>query len=116
MDACFGGTFDPVIAKAGSRGEDDYELTKPEFVKRKLRFKTRLYLTSGGKEYVPDGRPGSHSPFARKLLEALRNYGGKDGVVTMNELNTYLEKLEKLPRSGEFGDNEPGSDFVFVAR
>jgi hypothetical protein len=116
MDACFGGTFDPVIAKAGSRGEDDYELTKPEFVKRKLRFKTRLYLTSGGKEYVPDGRPGSHSPFARKILEALRNYGGKDGVVTMNELNTYLERLETLPRSGEFGDNEPGSDFVFVAR
>jgi len=116
MDACFGGTFDPVIAKAGSRGEDDYELTATEFIKRKLRFKTRKFLTSGGKEYVPDGRPGAHSPFARKFLEALRNYGGKDRILTLTEMATYMERLEILPRSGEFGDNEPGSDFVFIAR
>ena len=116
MDACFGGTFDPVIAKAGSRGQDDYELTTSEFLKRKLRFKTRMYLTSGGKEYVPDGRPGAHSPFARKFLEALRDYGGKDAVLTLDEMKIYMERLEKLPRLGEFGDNEPGSDFVFVAQ
>lgn len=117
MDACFGGTFDPLIARAGSRGEEDsYELTQTEFIKRKLRFKTRKFLTSGGKEYVPDGRPGAHSPFARKFLEGLRNYGGSDKVLTLTELSTYMERLEIIPRSGEFGDNEPGSDFIFIAR
>ncbi len=88
MDVCFGGTFDPSIARAGNRGEDDLysELSTNEFVERKLRFKTRKYLTSGGKQYVPDGRPGMHSPFARKFLEALRDYGGKDKVLTLTEL------------------------------
>ena len=117
MDACFGGTFDPLIAKAGSRGEEEsFELTQTEFIKRKMRFKTRKFLTSGGKEYVPDGRPGAHSPFARKFLAALRNYGGRDKILTLTELNTYMERLEILPRFGEFGENEPGSDFIFIAR
>ena len=117
MDVCFGGTFDQAIARAGSRGEDMYsDIAKDEFIKRKLRFKTRRYLTSGGKQYVPDGRPGHHSPFARKFLEALRNYGGSDGILTTGELISYVETINPEPKYGEFGDNEPGSDFVFVAK
>ena len=92
------------------------ELSKPEFIKKKLKFKTRRYLTSGGKEYVPDGRPGHHSPFTRKLLEALRSYGGKDKILTVNELIFYIEKVDPQPRYGEFGDNDPGSDFIFIAK
>jgi len=118
MDVCYGGTFDQAIARSGSRGGDEIynELTKTEYIKRKLRFKTRRYLTSGGKQYVPDGRPGHHSPFARKFLEALRNYGGHDKILTLSELTGYVEKINPEPRYGEFGDNEPGSDFVFVAQ
>ncbi len=118
IDACFGGTFDQVLARASSRGGESsyYELTRAEFIERKLKYTTRKYLTSGGKEYVPDGRPGAHSPFARKTLEALRNYGGSDKVLTYTELLTYFEALNPQPRSGEFGANEPGSDFIFVAR
>ncbi|MCH8317647.1 MAG: caspase family protein [Bacteroidetes bacterium] len=116
MDVCFGGTFDPIIA-ASNRGGDGYgEITKTEFIKRKLKYKTRRYLTSGGKEYVPDGRPGHHSPFARKFLEALRSYGGNDGILTINEILSYIEKVNPQPRAGEFGNNEPGSDFIFIAR
>jgi hypothetical protein len=116
LDACFGGTFDQQIARAGSRGQNQFfELTKTEFIQRKLKYKTRKYLTSGGKEYVPDGTPGAHSPFARKFLEALRNYGGSDQILTYTELMTYFEALVPQPRSGEFGDNAPGSDFIFVA-
>ena len=117
MDVCFGGTFDQAIAKAGgSRGMRMYnEVSNLEFIKRKLKFKTRKYITSGGKEYVPDGRPGHHSPFARKFIEALRNYGGQDKILTLGELKTYLERVKPEPRAGEFGQNEPGSDFVFVA-
>jgi WD40 repeat protein len=116
MDVCFGGTFDPIIASK-SRAADMYtEVTNEEFIQRKKKYKTRLYLTSGGKEYVPDGRPGHHSPFARKFLEALRNYGGNDGILTINEIIQYVEKVEPQPRFGEFGDNEPGSDFILLVK
>ena len=117
LDACFGGTFDQDIERAGSRGQDNADLaSRPEFIKRKLRFKSRIYVTSGGKEYVKDGRPGHHSPFAKQFLAALRNYGGSDGILTKSELKSYMEVLAQLPRMGDFGSYEPGSDFIFIAR
>lgn len=120
MDVCFGGTIDPFIAaQSGRRGGEvtgGQEMTQTEFIERKMKFKTRKYLTSGGKEYVPDGTPGHHSPFARKFLEALRNYGGHDRIITLGELALYFERLMPEPRFGEFGGNEPGSDFLFIAR
>jgi hypothetical protein len=119
LDACFGGTFDPLLARSGSRGggEDMYtDITTSEFIERKLRFKTRKYITSGGKQYVADGKPGGHSPFARKFLQGLRGYGGADKILTLQEMYGYLLNLKMEPHAGEFGDNEPGSDFVFVAR
>lgn len=116
MDVCFGGTFDPIIAST-HRGSDLYaEVSVDDFVDRKLKYKTRLYLTSGGKEYVPDGRPGHHSPFTRKFLEALRMYGGNDKILTVYEVLQFIEKVEPQPHFGEFGDNEPGSDFILIAR
>lgn len=122
MDVCFGGTIDPFIAGGGGhRGGESAdgggkELTQNDFISRKLAFKTRRYLTSGGKEYVPDGLPGHHSPYARKFLDALRNYGGHDRIITLAELVLYFERLIPEPRYGEFGANEPGSDFLFIAR
>jgi hypothetical protein len=116
MDVCFGGTFDQKIAQRGQMENEYKEITRTEFIQRKLKNKTRLYLTSGGKEYVSDGRPGQHSPFARKFLEALRNYGGSDSILTQYEINNYVDKLIPEPRYGEFGNNEPGSDFIFVAK
>lgn len=116
MDVCFGGTFDPLIAAKGRAADLYAEVSNAEFIERKKKYKTRLYLTSGGKEYVPDGRPGHHSPFARKFLEALRNYGGSDGIITINEIIQYIEKVEPQPRFGEFGDNEPGSDFILLVK
>ena len=116
MDVCFGGTFDAAIAHRGFEDAIYKEASQAEMVTRKLSYKTRRYLTSGGKEYVPDGRPGMNSPFARKFLEALRSRGGKDMILTLGELDTYVEALKPQPRSGEFGDNAPGSDFIFVVK
>lgn len=116
MDVCFGGTFDQAIAHRGMDDDIYKEASQAEMVTRKLSYKTRKYLTSGGKEYVPDGRPGMNSPFARKLLEALRGRGGKDLILSLGELNTFVETLKPQPRMGEFGDNAPGSDFIFIAR
>lgn len=117
MDVCFGGTFDAALAS--SRGIDDEvykEQNSAEFIARKLTYKTRRFLTSGGKTYVSDGIPGKHSPFAKNLIEALRGRGGRDGILTLPEIYSYVEKLKIQPRFGEFGDNAPGSDFVFVAQ
>lgn len=120
MDVCFGGTIDPFIANSGNRGgrgdNVTAKITPTEFIERKLKFKTRKYLTSGGKEYVPDGNPGAHSPFTRKFLEALRDYGGQDHIITLAELLLYFERVAPEPRFGEFGRNEPGSDFLFISR
>jgi len=90
--------------------------SKTEFIQRKLKFRSRIYLTSGGKEYVKDGRPGQHSPFARQFLTALREFGGSDGIITKSELKGYMEVLAQQPMMGDFGTYEPGSDFIFIAR
>ena len=114
LDVCFGGTFDPLTTKRSLYEETD----DLEFIVRKLTVKSRKYLTSGGKEYVPDGTPGSHSPFAKKLLEALLSNGGKDQILTLNELTGYMERLQVTPMFGNFGDDETakGSDFLFISR
>ncbi len=115
MDVCFGGSFD--IDKVQHRGTDMYDdVDKSTFIERKLKYKTRLYLTSGAIQYVPDGRPGHHSPFARRVLEALRSYGGEDGILTFRELIQSVEKVVPQPMYGEFGDNEPGSDFILISK
>jgi hypothetical protein len=114
MDVCFGGTLDPEIAR--SRSIDSYESTVTEMVVRKLSQKTRKYLTSGGKEYVSDGIPGKHSPFASKFIESLRSSGGTDRVLTLQELITNMEVLKQVPRAGSFGDDQKQSDFVFISK
>jgi hypothetical protein len=117
MDVCFGGTFDPHLASLHRGAASAYaDVSTEDFVERKLKYKTRLYLTSGGNEYVPDGRPGFHSPFARRFIESLRYYGGEDGVLTTAEILQFVEKVNPQPRFGEFGDNEPGSDFILVVK
>jgi len=117
LDACFGGTMNIQIAMRG--GEETYRnITKEEFILRKLKYKTRLLMTSGGKEYVPDGRPGQHSPFMRKFLEGLRGFGGSDGILTIEELMVnHINYVEPEPHLLEFQfGNEPGSSFLFIAQ
>jgi hypothetical protein len=117
MDVCFGGTFDDAIASSRGAMESPYkEISQSEFITRKLAYKTRKYLTSGGKEYVSDGTPGHHSPFAARLIAALKSRGGNDGIVSLNELLTYVEKLNPEPKFGKFGNDAPGSEFVFVVK
>jgi hypothetical protein len=117
MDVCFGGTFDAALASSRGIEEEVYrEQTQAEFLTRKLTYKTRKYLTSGGKAYVSDGIAGKHSPFTKSFLDALESQGGKDGILTIQEIYTFVEKLQNPPRLGEFGDNAPGSDFIFVVK
>lgn len=114
LDVCFGGTFDESL----SRGKEGiYEdLARMDYLTTKLKFKTRKFVTSGGKTYVSDGIPGQHSPFTNRVLEALRSFGGQDKILTYNELLGFVEKAKPAPHYGSFGDNEPGSDFMFIIK
>jgi hypothetical protein len=116
MDVCFGGTFDPVLARARA-GEVMDEATDRQYLVRKLSKRTRKYLTSGSKEYVSDGIPGKNSPFAAKFIQALREIGGGSGrILTLPELSNYFQRLQTEPRLGSFGNDDSASDFVFVAK
>jgi uncharacterized caspase-like protein len=117
LDVCFGGTFDQRIAESVHRSGDEYqEVADSTFLARKSKIQTRWYLTSGGKEYVPDGRPGHHSPFAFKLIETLREHVDKKRILTTSGLKSALEKMTPEPCMGEFGSYEPKGDFVFVPK
>jgi hypothetical protein len=113
MDVCFGGTFDPVLAS--NRNLYD-EIDDKEFIVKKLTTRTRKFLTSGSKEYVSDGTPGSHSPFTVRFLEALKTSGGEDRLLTFSEVNIYMQKLQTTPRFGSFGSDQAGSEFLFIAK
>ena len=115
LDTCYSGTFDQQIAMRGE-AEDVFRPISYADVEEKLKYTTRWYLTSGGKEQVPDGGRG-HSPFAHEFLEALRSKGGIDNILTIDEVLGYLEKLDDpKPRASGFGSNEPGSDFLFIKK
>ncbi|MEP1096440.1 MAG: caspase family protein [Cyclobacteriaceae bacterium] len=114
MDVCFGGTIDPKMARV--RG-NALEREDAQYLVKKLTKRTRKFLTSGSKEYVPDGTPGKHSPFAEKFILALREIGGGEGrILSTTELIPYFMRLSTEPRFGSFGSDEPNSDFVFVAK
>ena len=114
IDACFSGTFDQRVAQRGDEADAQYQDDPEAFIKNTFAIKTRLYLTSGGKEYVPDGKPGAHSPFASRVIKVLRDGGGKDGILTFNHIVKHVEKINPQPQSGTFGYNETRSNFLFI--
>jgi hypothetical protein len=105
------------LAKAVRSAEADEALDQ-EYLVKKLTKRTRKFLTSGSKEYVPDGTPGKHSPFAEKFILALKQIGGGAGrILTTVELRSYFMRLSTEPRFGSFGTgDDASSDFVFVAK
>lgn len=117
IDACFSGTFDRKIAidraRPGIRPGSTTSLNeKQRFILRKLKHRSRLYLTSGGKERTPDG--DRYSPFTIRILEGLRSYGIDDGILSFTELLGFMEKAIPSPRAGQFGTHEPGGSFLFI--
>jgi hypothetical protein len=117
LDICFSGTFDRKIATA-ARGASEYEETsREEFIRRKLQGKTRKYLASGGREPVPDGKAGRHSPFAAKFIDALESRGNKYGIVTFSRIKDHVETIKpNQPHAGDFGEGQLSSDFLFIVK
>lgn len=114
MDSCFAGTMDPDIGGEGGRG--DYEpIPLPALIKRFAGKKTRIFLTSGGNEYVPDGRPGQHSPFAALFINALQKSAVPDGYLSLAKLPQYFQRLTTAAKMGSLGHNQSG-EFFFIPK
>ena len=112
MDSCFAGSLDPSLG-AGGRGVYD-PIPLEKLRQRTADKKTRYFLTSGGKEYVPDGTPGNHSPFAALFIQALEKGSNACGYLNLSQLPHYFERLGTVPRAGNLRSNEDGADFFFV--
>ena len=110
MDTCYSGTFDERLIPRGEADSVSDVLSQTD-IDRIMTYTTRWYLTSGANERVPDD-----SKFVRALLGALRSKGGRDNILTIKEILTYLRNLNNpTPCFDEFGRNAPGSDFLFIA-
>ncbi|MHC4848541.1 MAG: hypothetical protein ACYTEG_08815, partial [Planctomycetota bacterium] len=118
LDVCFSGTFRDPATRAVSRGADLYaELDREAYVKRRLQYKSRLYLTSGDKEEVPDGDVGKNSPFMNSVLEGLRgaSVDAKRKLVTFDALREKVAALKGTsPQGGKFGRHKAGGTFILV--
>jgi hypothetical protein len=113
MDSCFAGNLDPTLG-GGLRGSPYDPIPLPALIKRSEDKKTRYFLTSGSKEYVSDGLPGHHSPFAALFILALEKASAPGQYLNLSQMPHYFERLATTPRAGNLGSNEEGADFFFV--
>lgn len=116
MDVCFGGTFfdkaTPAATYAGVSNDN-----RDMIIRNKREIQTRVFLTSGSKEYVPDGKPGANSPFSAKLLQALNERASVNGIpkpyMTMEDVVSYMHGLPTKVKYGTFGIHQQNGDFIF---
>jgi hypothetical protein len=114
IDACHSITFDPNwdsrndrnFNRPGARGQDQILMNHGSY-------KARLFMTSDAQgDKTPD-----RSTFARKMLEGLRTSNLNKGYMTASELfANYLKKASPTPGGGDFGDDQPGSCFLFFPK
>ncbi|MEM6263479.1 MAG: caspase family protein [Bacteroidota bacterium] len=107
-DSCFSGAlYMPVNNTRAALDERQYK--KP----------SRWLLTSGGHdEKVPDGAPGTNSPFAASLLEVLRE-NPEDGLRVSKIIDRVTEKTAERSGSTPIGRQlrgDQGGQFVFYLK
>ena len=83
-----------------------------QFLEKRFSFKSRLFITSGGKERTTDGT--NHSPFTRAFVSVLRT--DKNELVTFSEIVSAVEYLRPNPRYGEFEGHQAGGNFYFIGK
>jgi hypothetical protein len=113
LDACFAGSF---FDQSTVRG-DEPSAASIEILKRNATGK-KYYkgISSGGKEYVADGRPGQHSPFAASFINTLTNKAYNNSIVTGDVLIASIKSNPPQATSvceGKFQYSDPTSHFIF---
>lgn len=130
LDVCFGGSIgvgsqaiqSEIACKNTPIDSLNWKISLPEkelkTVFKNLDCNNRTYFTSGGREYVPDGTKGAHSPFSAALLNVLSGY--EKAILPSSQLNLLVtENLEngqrKVPQPsyGKFGISSTTTDFIF---
>jgi uncharacterized caspase-like protein len=128
LDSCFGGAMasaapghanEPTtpVTVAGGAGNDPAG-TEPEneLLTILLQFRTRRFLTSGGREYVSDGLPGHHSPFANKFLSSFQTNPQNSTFYTISELIPrvkFANPYQPIILYDSWPSNESQSEFFF---
>jgi hypothetical protein len=116
VDVCFGGAFDQKLSNGPMRSQTGiYEdMSVDEMIASKSEKRTRIILSSGSLNVVPDGYNGKHSPFAARVISALESGGGDKGIITSTQLYDYVQWLPSKPFKGELKGNEVGSEYFLI--
>lgn len=138
LDVCYGGQFAPkstadtlqqtpvaektVCGTLWHLASDDASLSPlydpveaAELLARLMKSRTRQVLSSTGDAPAPDGDPGDHSPFVRRLLGALQD-GERKPVITAHDLYQSAVASRTAPTLSVFDNAHPDGDFVFVPK
>ena len=111
VDACYSGAFDPDWQNrlmSGNGFNRPGELSSTDLLIEKYKkYKTRKFFTS-----ATINRTSDQSDFAKYFIRAFETNGGKDNILTYNEIFAKLSEANITPYSGDFGDNHPSSNFL----
>jgi len=114
LDACFAGSF---FDNNTVRGTPDVDAKNLSTLMKNASNK-RFYkgISSGGKQYVADGKPGQHSPFAGSFLNVLFNKAMNKSFVTADEIIGEIKSNPPASTAiceGNFHYSDPFSHFIF---
>ncbi len=115
LDACFAGSF---FDNNTVRGTIQEANAKNLAALQRMASNQHFYkgISSGAKQYVEDGKPGQHSPFASKFLSTLWNKAMNKSFVTADEI---IAEIKSNPPGataiceGNFHYSDPFSHFIF---
>lgn len=106
-DSCYSGT----LTRAGNTS-----VKTPKYIRRMVKKKARVVLTSGGLEPVSDG-VGQNSPFAQSFVKVLnQNTGILDGTGLFSMMRMdVMKKVQQVPEYSDVHNaGHDGGDFIFV--
>jgi hypothetical protein len=116
LDTCFGGAYFPDKQGSGNRGGSRTYKKKnvDQVVRDGLQHPSQMWMTSGGKEFVPDGFKGKHPPFAYRLLEVLGETRPGQ-LLTAGQIFEDMRVVDPQPLSGHLDGHHPRGGFFLVA-
>ncbi|MFZ9388659.1 MAG: caspase family protein [Chitinophagaceae bacterium] len=120
LDICYGGFFDEQVRENPASRITNRNVL--ELLHQNEQYVVRKMLSSVGTEPAFDGKAGKHSPFASYLISVLNARGGAEGIITLSDIYTLLQKasrnetatLKISPHVAGFGDNNPLGEFILV--
>ena len=112
-DSCYSG----LLTRGGNQQLGEISGNREIFLQRMNDKKSRLVLTSGGKEPVQDGGGGNHSIFAKSLIQILEDNSIE---ITVSEISKKITSSVILnsDQTPEFSplhkSGHDGGEFIFV--